>query len=237
MGSCSRESPWGSASGLADCGEGRVTTLMVFVAPTAQHHQLPIPPPGDGSPPPGHQSHPSPSPSHAHGAQPAVQVQAMAWWPSAKQTGLFLGEGGHQEGGHQALPPSTHVPDTGRPWAGSSAQERSARTMGPTCRCSGRCHWCCSPPQPRWTPETRHSGVTLCPPCSSPIAWGWWRSPQCSPCLACWWDEQSAGGTTSPAVGRTPTACAEARSCRSPGDGGGCVSGATGARQLLFTGM
>lgn len=73
--------------------------------------------------------------------------------------GLFRREGGHQEGGHQALPPGTHVPDTGHPWAGSSAQERSARTTGPTCRCSGRCRWCCSPPQPRWTPETRHSGV------------------------------------------------------------------------------
>lgn len=84
-------------------------------------------------------------------------------------------------------------------------------------------------------PDT--AGSPRGPPCSSPIAWGWWRSPQHSPCLACWWDKQSAGETTSPVVSRTPTACAEARSCRSPGDGGGCVSGAVGARQLLLTGM
>lgn len=48
--------------------------------------------------------------------------------------------------------------------------------------------------------------------------------------------KQSAGGTVNPMVSRTPTACAEARSCRSPRDGEGCISGVDGAKQLLFTG-
>lgn len=137
-----------------------------------------------------------------------------------------------------------HVPDTGHSWAGSSAQEHSARTMGPTCRCSGRRRWCCSPSRTRWDPVTKHTGVTPgVPPGSSTQVWGWWKRHQWSPQPALLASshttlgaKQSPGGTTSPAASRTPTICAEARSCGSPRDGEGCISGADGAKQLLFTG-
>lgn len=142
MGSCSRESSWGSASGLADCSEEGSHNPDGYVGLIAQHHHL-----RDGNPPPSHQNHPFPS--HAHVAQ-QLRARRSADVPQGR--------------GHQALPANTFIPDTGHPWAGSSAPERSARTMGPTCRCSGRCRWCCSLPQPRWAPENRDGGVTPEPP-------------------------------------------------------------------------
>lgn len=84
MGSCSRESSWGSASGLADCSEEGGHNPDGYVGPIAQHHHL-----RDGNPPPDHQNHPFPPHAHTqHSLSGSFRrdVQQMCLWEG--DTGL-----------------------------------------------------------------------------------------------------------------------------------------------------